>query len=247
MKKLKLLILEDQVQEAEEVKLFLENHNYEVILSTNIKEAKQLIQLHFFDVIILDILIDGKPKGIIFAQYLNQQRISIPFLFLTNLQSKLIFDQAKLTTPFVYLLKPYNKLELLFSLELAIESHYKQSNTISLNPKKAVLSPSFFFIKKRKSVVKVAVKSICFIEVKEKYCNLKCDKENYQVKLSLTKIKEILSNPDFKQVHRNFLVNIKKIKEIYFEDNLILLDNNDKVSFSERYKNIFLKDNIIFR
>ncbi|MCX2763680.1 LytR/AlgR family response regulator transcription factor [Aquimarina muelleri] len=247
MKKLKLLILEDQTQEAEEIQLFLKDNNYDVIVSKNIQEAKQEIQNHFFDMIVLDILINGKPEGIHFAQYLNKQGINIPFLFLTNLQSKLIFDQAKLTNPFIYLLKPYNELELLFSLELAIESHYEQSNTISFNSENAVLSPIFFFIKKKKSVVKVAVQSISYIEVKEKYCNLKCDKEHYQIKLSLTRIKEILSNPDFKQVHRNYLVNIKKIKEIYFEDNLILLDSNDKISFSERYKNLFVKDNIIFR
>ena len=57
----------------------------------------------------------------------------------------------------------------------------------------------------------------------------------------------MLSNPDFKQVHRNYLVNIKKIKEIYFEDNLIILDDGSKIPFSERYKNAFIKNNTIFR
>ncbi len=247
MKKLKLLVLEDQPQEANEIKLFLENNNYDVIVSKNLDEAKQIAEIIVFDMIVLDILINGKPEGINFAQYLNKQGIDIPFLFVTSVQSKLIFDQAKLTNPFSYLLKPYNKLELLFSLELAIESHYQQSNALSYQPKNAVLSPIFFFIKKKNSVVKVEVQSISYIEVKEKYCCLKCDKDQYQIKLSLTRIKKTLSNPDFKQVHRNYLVNIKKIKKIYFEDNLILLDNNDKISFSERYKNLFIKDHIIFR
>ncbi|WGH76758.1 LytTR family DNA-binding domain-containing protein [Tenacibaculum tangerinum] len=96
-------------------------------------------------------------------------------------------------------------------------------------------------------MVKVDVATINYIEVKEKYCSLICDSGNYLIKLSLTKLKDMLSNPDFRQVHRNYLVNIKKIKEIYFEDNLIILDSGDKILFSERYKTAFIKDNPIFR
>lgn len=247
MNTLRLLLLEDLDNEANALIYFLETHNYEVIRVKNAEEAEKEIKNRFFDVIILDIMIDGRPEGIELAQRLNKRDINVPFLFLTSMQSKVVFDEAKLTNPMVYLLKPYNELELLYSLELAIESCYQQTNSISFNEQNAVLSPSFLFIKKKRSVVKVDVSSINYIEVKEKYCSLLCDEGNYLIKLSLTKLKEMLSNPDFKQVHRNYLVNIKKIKEIYFEDNLIILQNESQIPFSERYKNAFIKDNTIFR
>ena len=247
MKKLQVLLLEDLEEEAIELSSFLEENEYEVSVATNAEEAEKLIKNRFFDAIILDIMINGKPDGITLAQRLNKEGINIPFLFLTSMQGKDIFDEAKLTNPLIYLLKPYNKLELLFSLELAIESCYQQSNSISLTSENAVLSPEFLFIKKKRSVVKVDVASINYVEVKEKYCNLVCASGNYLIKLSLVKLKEMLSNPDFMQVHRNYLVNMKRIKEIYFEDNLIVLENNDKILFSERYKNTFIKENTIFR
>ncbi|WP_431165557.1 LytR/AlgR family response regulator transcription factor [Tenacibaculum halocynthiae] len=247
MNTLRLLLLEDLDKEANALISFLETNDYEVVRVANAEEAEKEIKNRFFDVIILDIMIDGRPEGIELAQRLNQRDINVPFLFLTSMQSKTVFDEAKLTNPMVYLLKPYNELELLYSLELAIESCYQQSNSISFNEQNAVLSPSYLFIKKKRSVVKVDVSSINYIEVKEKYCSLLCDEGNYLIKLSLTKLKEMLSNPDFKQVHRNYLVNIKKIKEIYFEDNLIILQNKGQIPFSERYKNAFIKDNTIFR
>ncbi|CAM1353926.1 MULTISPECIES: LytR/AlgR family response regulator transcription factor [Tenacibaculum] len=247
MNTLRLLLLEDLDKEANALISFLETNDYEVVRVANAEEAEKEIKNRFFDVIILDIMIDGRPEGIELAQRLNQRDMNVPFLFLTSMQSKTVFDEAKLTNPMVYLLKPYNELELLYSLELAIESCYQQSNSISFNEQNAVLSPSFLFIKKKRSVVKVDVSSINYIEVKEKYCSLLCDEGNYLIKLSLTKLKEMLSNPDFKQVHRNYLVNIKKIKEIYFEDNLIILQNKGQIPFSERYKNAFIKDNTIFR
>ncbi len=247
MNKLRLLLLEDLDEEANQLITFLESNDYEVIRVSNTRDAEREIKNRFFDVIILDIMIDGKPEGVTLAQRLNQHGINIPFLFLTSMQSKAIFDEAKLTSPMIYLFKPYNELELLYSLELAIESCYQQSNSLSFNNKNAVLSPAYLFIKKKRSVVKVEVNSINFIEVKEKYCSLVCDDGTYLIKLSLTKLKQMLSNPDFKQVHRNFLVNVRKIREIYFEDNLIILLNGGKIPFSERYKNAFIKDNTIFR
>ena len=247
MRNLQLLLLEDLEEEALELSSFLEDNEYDVAVAKNTNEAEALLKNRFFDVIILDIMIKGKPDGIALAQRLNKEGFNVPFLFLTSMQGKEIFDEAKLTNPLIYLLKPYNKLELLFSLELAIESCYQQNNSISVANSNAVLSPAFLFIKKKRSVVKVDVSSIHYIEVKEKYCSLICDSGNYLIKLSLTKLSDMLSNPDFKQVHRNCLVNIKKIKEIYFEDNLIVLDNDERINFSERYKNAFIKDNTIFR
>lgn len=247
MNALRLLLLEDLDKEATALISLLEENNYEVVRVANIIEAEKEIKNRFFDIIILDIMIDGKPDGISLAQRINKEGINIPFLFLTSMQGRAIFDEAKLTNPLVYLLKPYNKLELLYSLELAIESCYQQTNSISFDNDNAVLSPSYLFIKKSRSVVKVDIASINYIEVKEKYCSLLCDEGKYLIKLSLLKLKEMLDNDDFKQVHRNYLVNIKNIREIYFEDNLIILNNNDKIPFSERYKHAFIKDNTIFR
>ncbi len=247
MKNLRLLLLEDLDEEAKEIVSFLEENDYEVIRVRNIGEAEKEIKNRFFDAVILDIMIDGKPEGITFAQRINKEGMDIPFLFLTSMQSRAIFDEAKTTNPIVYLLKPFNKLELLYTLELAIESFYDQSNSISFDDDSAVLSPKFMFIKHKRSVVKVDVDSIDYVDVKEKYCNLKCGESKYLVKLSLVKLKEMLNNDNFRQVHRNYLVNMKSIKEIYLEDNLIILNNLEKIPFSERYKHAFVRDNTIFR
>lgn len=247
MNNLRLLLLEDLDEEATDVIDLLEDNNYEVIHVKNTAAAEKEIKNRFFDIILLDIMIDGKPEGISLAHRLNKQNIEVPFLFLTSMQSKAIFDEAKLTKPYTYLLKPFNKLELLYSLELALEKFHEQSSSISLSDGNAIVSPSFLFVKKKRSIMKVDTSSIIFVEVKEKYCKLVCDEGDYLIKLSLTKIKDLLGDTDFTQTHRNYLINIKKIKEIYFEDNLLILENNHKVLFSERFKNQFIKNNTIFR
>ncbi|OSY88665.1 hypothetical protein WH52_03025 [Tenacibaculum holothuriorum] len=247
MNNLRLLLLEDLDEEATALINLLEKNSYEVIRVINAVAAEQELKNKFFDIIILDIMIDGKPEGIALAHRLQRQQINIPFLFLTSMQSKAIFDEAKLTNPFTYLLKPYNKLELLYALELAVEKFHKQDNSISLSSKNAVITPSYLFIKKKRSVMKVDIASIIYVEVKEKYCKLVCDAGDYLIKLSLVKIKDLIGSDEFAQTHRNYLVNVKKIKEIYFEDNLLILENDHQVQFSERFKNQFIKNNPVYR
>ena len=247
MKKLSLLLLEDNENDAEAIiNVLNKNANYEVTLATSKKEVLNTIESIPVDIIILDIMINGKPEGITIAKSLNDNEIDIPFLFLTSVQSKAIFESAKFTKPFSYLLKPFNELELQYTLELVIEKFYNQKQTISLDDKNAVLSTNFIFIRKNNRIEKLNISSINFIKVEEKYCNVNCESVKYLIKLSLVKLKTILSSDVFKQVHRNYLVNIEKIKEIYLQDNLIILDNKDQVPFSERYKNIFIKNQRIF-
>lgn len=247
MKYLRLLLLEDRDDEASEVIEFLEENNYEVVRVKNSDDAEKELKNRFFDVLLLDIMIDGKPEGISLAHRLNRQNIKIPFLFLTSMSSKAVFEKAKLTNPFTYLLKPFNKLELLYSLELALEKFHQQSSSISLSDKNAIVSPSYLFIKKKRSVMKVDTATIIYVGVEEKYCSIITEGGNYLIKLSLSKVKELLDDSEFAQTHRSYLANKNKIEEIYFDDNLLMLKNNHKVPFSERFKNQFIKDNTIFR
>ncbi|MEM6687468.1 MAG: response regulator transcription factor [Bacteroidota bacterium] len=247
MENLHILLLEDIQEDAEELISILQENEYHVTHVVNEEEASRKLQEQSFDVLILDIMIHGKLEGIDFARRLDAEDNTIPFIFLTSMQSRAIFEKAKYTKPFSYLLKPFNLMELLYTIELAIETHHQQENSLSNGTQHGVIGPEFLFIKKKKSVVKVNVFSIHYIEVSEKYCSLVCDDGNYIIKLSLTRVKQILANADFKQTHRNYLVNTKKIKELYLEDNLLILEANHQIPFSERYKAEFLKGGLFFR
>lgn len=243
----KLLLLISKIEEAKDVSSFLEKKGYKITLVGDLSEAKKKAKNSFFDAILIDIMKEAKSDGIAFAEYINNEKLNIPFLFLTDIQTKSVFDKAKKTKPFIYLLKPYNELELLYSLELAIDDNSQQIGTISFKTGNAFLIPSFIFLKKRRSVMKIDVSSINYIEVREKYCSLKCDEGSFLIKLALKQLIKQLSNPNFVQVQRNFLVNITKIREIYLEDNLIILDSKERIPFSQRYKASFVKTNTIFR
>lgn len=247
MQHLDLLLLEDNPEESCVLQHMLHTHNYKVSIVQTIESAREQVEMQTYDILILDIMLQGKPDGISFAKELHKSQIEIPFVFLTSMQSKTIFEEAKYTHPFSYLLKPCNELELLYALDLALETHYKQTHTISIANSNAVLGPEYLFIKKNDRLEKLNVTNIYYISVEEKYCCFVSSNGNYLVKKSLKQLKDQLANQNFVQVHRNYLVNIKAIKEIYQQDNLIVVENGDKIPFSDRSQASFLKNNAVFK
>jgi DNA-binding LytR/AlgR family response regulator len=198
------------------------------------------------DIIIIDVFLDGKPDGITFAETINIiPNASKPFVFLTSSQDRQIFERAKLTKPFSFLMKPFNELEILYAIEMAVEKFYDQTNVFLTEEQDTVISNDFLFIKKKNSLKKVALQDILYIEVEERYCNIITEKEKFVILISLTKISALLDATKFIRTHRNTIVNTDKIEEIILSDNLIILQGNHKINLSDTYKDFIKKMNIL--
>ncbi|MGL5112609.1 MAG: LytR/AlgR family response regulator transcription factor, partial [Flavobacterium sp.] len=164
-----------------------------------------------------------------------------PFVFLTSSQDRQIFERAKLTKPFSFLMKPFNELEILYAIEMAIEKFHEQTQVFQSEEQDTVVSDEYLFIKKKNSLKKVALKDILYIEVEERYCNIITEYEKFVIQISLTKISQLLNPKVFIKTHRNYIVNTNKIEEIILSDNLILIQGGHKINLSDTYKD-FIKN-----
>ncbi len=136
-------------------------------------------------------------------------------------------------------------MEILYAIEMAVEKFYAQPNIFLSEEQDTVISQEYLFIKKKKSLKKVALTDILYIEVENRYCNIITEKEKFVIQISLTKILELLDKNKFIQTHRNFIINIDKIEEIILADNLIIVKGNHKINLSDTYKDFLKKMNII--
>lgn len=243
MSNVNVLIIEDTPAEGDRLIQVLEANNYTVVgLATSFKEALTLFYKVEADIIVIDIFLNGIPDGITFAETISViPEASKPFVFLTSSRDRKIFERAKLTQPFSFLMKPFNELEVLYALEMAVEQFYAQEDAFLGDEEDTVISKEHLFIKKGKSLKKVRITDIIYIEVEEKYCNIFIEKEKFVILISLTKMLQLLDNAIFQRTHRNFIVNINHITEIILADNLILLTGNHKATLSERHKDIVKK------
>jgi len=243
MDNINVLIVEDTPAESDALVKVLTENNYNIVgVATTHQEALTLFYQNTIDIVVIDVFLDGKPDGITFAETINivpdGQK---PFVFLTSSKDRQIFERAKLTKPFSFLLKPFNELEILYALEMAVEKFYEQTNVFHSEDQNTVVSRDSLFIKKNKVLKKVQIKDILYIEVEDRYCNIITDAEKFVILISLTKIIQLLDVAKFCQTHRNYIVNLSKIEQINVNDNLIILKGNHKVTLSDKYKD-FVKN-----
>jgi DNA-binding LytR/AlgR family response regulator len=247
MDNINVLIIEDTPEQSDALSKVLLANNYNIVgIARSYTEALRLFYECDVDIIVIDVFLDGKPEGITFAETINIiPNASKPFVFLTSSQDRQIFERAKLTKPFSFLMKPFNELEIIYALEIAVEKFYEQRNVFLSEDQDTVISNDYLFIKKKNALKKVSLQDIIYIEVEERYCNIITGKEKFVIMISLTKISELLDKVKFIKTHRNYIVNKDKIEEIILSDNLIIMEGNHKVNLGDSYKDFIKKANIL--
>lgn len=115
----KILIVEDEYIEALDIKQNLESFGYEVpyIASFAEEAIEKTLELEP-DLVLMDIILKGESDGIYAASEIKDS--GIPIIYLTAHSEKATVQRALATDPHAYLLKPYDRTELKFAIELAI-------------------------------------------------------------------------------------------------------------------------------
>lgn len=119
----KILVVEDEAIIADDIRNNLQQAGYAVVATVSsgedaIKNAKEYNP----DIILMDIVIKGKLDGIETARQIRSF-LNIPLVYLTAFSDEKTIERAKLTEPFGYLIKPFNKRELNIAIEMALFKH----------------------------------------------------------------------------------------------------------------------------
>lgn len=123
MNRIRILIVEDDVFIAQDIREHLENMDYQVVgIAYDAEEAQSFLAKKTLDLVLLDINLGDGPDGIKVAESIRDH-YQLPFLFLTSYASKSVVDRAKLTRPMGYIVKPFDERDLFSSLEIALYNY----------------------------------------------------------------------------------------------------------------------------
>lgn len=118
----KILIVEDQFIEANNLQMILERAGYEVCgIARSVARAQELLSTVTPDLVLLDIFLQGPLTGIDLAVQLKEQKIA--FVYLSANSNKKTLDMAKATHPYGFLVKPFREKDVLVMLEIARYLH----------------------------------------------------------------------------------------------------------------------------
>lgn len=159
---------------AADISIQLSKLGYEIIgISTHAEDALRIIEKNRPDVILMDIILNGKMNGIDAAR-LVLERYQIPVIFLTSNTDDATFNRALSTKPFAFIAKPFQKIDLERTLKMTFQRIVVEQESEPLPEKSDHVSAmdDRLFIRHKDQMVKVAFSEILFAEADRSYCKL---------------------------------------------------------------------------
>jgi len=126
MNRAKILVVEDESEVAETLKIMLKKFGYNVVGCENraedaIQKAGELDP----DIVLMDIELSGKMDGIQAADTIRK-KYHIPVIYITAICDTQTLERVGASVPYGYILKPFIESELHTVIEIALETLAKK-------------------------------------------------------------------------------------------------------------------------
>ena len=224
MNLLNLLIVQDNSDFTQEISNQLTEIGYaNVTTAKTLKEANQSILQQKPDVVICDVFPQAREKSLEFAKNLLHQKIGV--ILVTDDQSQEIYEEAKVSLPAPYLVKPFNSASLQAVIEqtlIQIGNKVFIDHTLKQWQQKQLVK-DHLFIRHEGAFLKLKLDEIEYVAADGNYCYLYNEGQKIVLKSSLKSLRGIFSEASFLQAHRGLLVNFQKIKEVNFKEGTVQL------------------------
>jgi DNA-binding LytR/AlgR family response regulator len=235
MKKIKILIVEDELLTATHLQENLASSGYDVVgIATNAMHAIQITKRDEPDIILLDIKLQGDVNGIETAKMIKEYWNG-PIIIITGNSDPETFNEAKLINPNAYLNKPYRFQDVIANINMAIHNFYFSEKKHAVKQLNKVI-----FFPVNGHFEKVEKRDILFIEAAGSYISIKTRiGKKYMLSANLKTFENQLTDPDFIRVSRKYVINLHHITKI--ESNTIYMDPIDTpITIGDVYrKNLF--------
>ena len=223
---LNCLIIEDEPLSQDILKKFISNVDFLnlVGISQNASDALNFLsENNKIHLIFLDINMP-KISGLTFYKSL----IDPPNVIFTTAYPQYAIDGFELNAV-DYLLKP-------FSFERFLTAVNKVVKKVSLLENKASEVDNYILIKSDKTLHKVFISDIYYLEAFGDYVKVYIEKKYLLTYSTLTKMQELLFDKGFIQTHKSYVVNLNKINAI--TGNYIVIEEH-KVPIGQKHKSNF--------
>jgi DNA-binding LytR/AlgR family response regulator len=230
MTKRRILVVEDEIIIAEDLKGNLEELGYEVVdIAINYQEVTDFLGKSIeFDLALVDIMLGGSKNGFDVARLLKEKR-KVPFIFLTSYSDQNTLVDARALEPSGYVLKPYNLKELFAAIEIipikTTEGHVNQD------------LGHIIFIKNKDVLKKVDIRMVTRVKADGNYLELFYLNEKVLLRSTLDKFLAAYKT-DLIRIHKSYAVNIHQIESI---SGAFIQCDNVQIPIGSTYKKELLK------
>ncbi|MBN2405118.1 MAG: response regulator transcription factor [Coriobacteriia bacterium] len=206
-----VLVVDDDVSIQEMIRMGLEADGMHILSAGDGAEALEVLDREPVDVILLDIMMPRVDGWMALMEIRNNPATAdIPVIMLTaktqDLAKILAFKQGVQQ----YVTKPFNLMEL--SARVRSLVRVRPASTLA----GAAADGDFRKLAVRKGgrTVLLNIEDIIYISAKNKSTYVHTYENQYLVDLTLSDLEEKLSKDVFQRVHRSYMINLNRVKEI---------------------------------
>jgi DNA-binding LytR/AlgR family response regulator len=219
-----VLVVDDDVSIQDMIRMGLEAEGMNVLSADDGAEALEVLEREAVDVILLDIMMPRVDGWMALMEIRNNPATAdIPVIMLTaktqDLAKILAFKQGVQQ----YVTKPFNLMELSARVQ-SLMSHGRRMMT----PGTAEGDFRKLAVRKGGRTVLLNIEDIVYVSAKNKSTYVHTFENQYLVDLTLTDLEERLSKETFKRLHRSYMVNLNKLKEILRVDGAYMVVVSDR-------------------
>ena len=213
----KILIVEDDHEIAASLSDILELLNHDVVgIAESFDDAFSLMEKNEVDLVLLDIQLKGNKTGIDVAERIGDR---LPYIFTTAFADEDTVRKATELGPYGYIVKPYGMKDINPAIEVALSNF---QNAKKINSDEGEFLSNHLYIKANSKLIRLNDDDILFIEAKGDYAVFKTYDKGYVVHSTIKNIIDKMNPKKFLKVHRSYVVNLDKIKDI--EDSSIQIE-----------------------
>lgn len=236
MSRVKILIVEDEMIVAEDMRSVLEEMSYEIVgVTGEVDEAKRFLLATQPDIALVDITLGVEQQGLNLAKYIIDE-IRIPFVFCTSHSDKGTVSEASQLQPNGYLVKPFDDKDLYTAIEIALANFSSRHKCIEegVSTSENLIIRNTIFIKEGQLYVKVKIEDISWLSPDGNYTNIhERNGKKHVVRMPLKDFHDQLPQDTFFRTHRSFVVNLQHIDAI---NNQHVIIDNEAIPLGKNYK-----------
>ncbi len=220
-----VLCVDDDVSIVEMIKMGLEGDGMHVLSAGDGAEALEVLQSEPVDVILLDIMMPRVDGWMALMEIRNNPLTAdIPVIMLTaktqDLAKILAFKQGVQQ----YVTKPFNLMEL----SARVTSLTRNRPRTAAGGASGESDFRKLAVRKGGRTVLLNIDDIVYISAKNKSTYVHTYENQFLVDLTLTELEGKLLKENFERVHRSYMVNLNKVKEILRVDGAYVVVVTDR-------------------
>lgn len=211
-----VLLIEDEEVWARTMQKNLADFGFEVTaVASTVVEALPALNAMDYDIVLLDIHLNGVNSGIELAKLLHTHYHK-PFIFVTSSLNSHSLQEAITAKPSAYLIKPINPASLFVTIHSAINNFQQEQ------PAGATVENNYdsFFIKQGNKYKKIDWKDVICLISEKNYTRVFTSRDNseYLIRSSLQKAMQYIIPASlrsrFAQVNRAEIVQLSYVEEL---------------------------------